>query len=123
MSEKNSKFGYMYRDASNYKQFGYVIFSGEPTPKDAECVIANLHEGDFFIPGDVSLPSLQEKFESVSVDDHPWHEIDFRTGAERSPFGLISEDPTDARSVHEFAEGFAKAKWDEIKASRDMGLI
>jgi len=123
MSEKNSKFGYMYRDASNYKQFGHSIFSGEFTPQDIDSVIGNLHEGDFFIPEDVGLQSLQEKFESVSIDDHPWHEIDFRTCTERSPFELTSEDPTDARNVHEFAEGFAKAKWDEIKASRKMGLI
>jgi len=123
MSEKNSKFGYMYRDASNYKQFGYVIFSGKPTPKDAGCVIGNLHEGDFFIPEDVGLQSLQEKFESVSIDDHPWHEIDFRTCTERSPFELTSEDPTDERSVHQFAKEFAQTSWDEIKASRKMGLI
>ncbi len=123
MSENNSKFSYMYRDASNYKQFGYVIFCGKPTPKDVECVIGNLHEGDFFIPEDVGLQPLQQKFESVSIDDHPWHEIDFKTGTERSPFKLTNEDPTDARGVHEFATEFAQAKWDEMKASRDMGLI
>ena len=123
MSGKNSKFKYMYRDASNYKQFGYVIFCGKPTPKDAEYVIGNLHEGDFFIPEDVGLQPLQEKFESVSIDDHPWHEIDFRRGTDRSPFELTREFPTDARSVHVFAEEFAQAKWEEMKASRRMGLI
>jgi len=123
MSGKNSKFGYMYRDASNYKQFGQAIFGGEFTPQDIERVIGNLHEGDFLIPGDVGLPSLQEIFESVSIDDHPWHEIDFMTNKERSPFELTSEDPTDARSVHEFAKEFAKAKWDEMKACRNMGMI
>jgi hypothetical protein len=123
MSNKNSKFGYMYRDASNYKQFGYVIFSGEPTPKDAECVNANLHEGDFFIPGDVDLPSLQEKFGNVDIDDHPWHEIDFGGDPERCPFGLTSESPTDDRSVHQFAQEFEQVSWDEMKASCKMGLI
>lgn len=123
MSGKNSKFKYMYRDASNYKQFGQAIFSGEFTPQDIERVIDNLHEGDFFIPEDVGLQPLQEKFESVSIDDHPWHEIDFMTGTERSPFELTREYPTDARSMHEFAEEFAQAKWDEMKASLTMGLI
>jgi len=88
MSGTNSKFKYMYRDASNYKQFGYAIFSAEFTPQDIERVIGNLHEGDFFIPEDVGLPSLQEKFGNVSLDDHPWHEINFRGEIERSPFEL-----------------------------------
>lgn len=123
MSNKNSKFKYIYRDASNYKQFGYVIFSEEPTPKDVEYVIGNLHEGDFFIPGDVGLPSLQENFGNVSVDDHPWHEIVFGGNMERCPFRLTSEDPTDPRSVHQFAKEFAISKWDEMEASRKMGLI
>ena len=112
MSETNSKFKYLYRDASNYKQFGNAIFSGETTPKDAECVIANLHGGDFFIPEDVDLPSLQEKFGNVDIDDHPWHEIDFGGNPERCPFGPTSESPTDARNVHVFAQEFSKAKWD-----------
>lgn len=123
MSGKNSKFSYLYRDASNYKQFGYVIFSGAFTPQDADCVNGNLHEGDFFIPADVSLRSLPEDFGSLNIDDHPWHEIDFMTGTERSPFELTSEEPTDARSVHQFAKEFAQTSWDEIKASRKMGLI
>ena len=123
MQAKNSKFNYLYRDASNYKQFGYVVFSGEFTEQDKILMLGNLHEGDFFIPGNVGLPSLQEKFESVSIDDHPWHEIDFRRGTDRSPFELTREFPTDARSVHEFAEEFAKAKWDGMKASRKMGFI
>lgn len=123
MSGKNSKFKYMYRDASNYKQFGYVIFCGKPTPKDAEYVIGNLHEGDFFIPEDVGLQPLQEKFESVSIDDHPWHEINFIGETERSPFELTSENPTDIRSVHEFAKEFGKTKWDEVKACPRMGFI
>lgn len=123
MIKMNSKFSYLYRDASNYKQFGYVVFSGEFTEQDKILLLGNLHEGDFFIPVDVGLLSLQENFEGVSIDDHPWHEIDFRTGTERSPFELTREDPTDARSVHEFAEEFAQAKWDEMKASLTMGLI
>lgn len=123
MSGTNSKFKYMYRDASNYKQFGYVIFRGKFAPQDIDRVIGNLHEGDFFIPEHVGLQSLQEKFESVSIDDHPWHEIDFIGEKERSPFELTRECPTDDRSVHEFATEFAQAKWDEMKASRRMGLI
>lgn len=74
----NSKFSYLYRDASNYKQFGYVVFSGEYAEQDKTLLLDNLHEGDFFIPEDVGLQPLQEKFESVSIDDHPWHEIDFQ---------------------------------------------
>ena len=123
MQAKNSKFNYLYRDASNYKQFGYVVFSGEFTEQDKILMLGNLHEGDFFIPGNVGLPSLQEKFESVSIDDHPWHEINFIGETERSPFELTSENPTDIRSVHEFAKEFGKTKWDEVKACRRMGFI
>jgi hypothetical protein len=119
----NSKFSYLYRDASNYKQFGDVVFPGGYTEQDKDLLLGNLHDGDFFIPGDVGLPSLQSKFGSVSIDDHPWHEINFIGETERSPFELTREDPNDVRSVHQFAEEFAKAKWDEMKASRRMGLI
>jgi len=119
----NSKFSYLYRDASNYKQFGDVVFPGGYTKQDKDLLLGNLHDGDYFIPGDVGLPSLQSKFGSVSIDDHPWHEINFIGETERSPFELTREDPTDVRSVHQFAEEFAKAKWDEMKASLRMGLI
>jgi len=123
MSPKNSKFRYLYRDASNYKQFGYVVFKGLFNLNDVSSIMSNLHEGEFFIPEDVGLASLQENFDNASIDDHPWHEIELGVNPVKELFALTCEFPTDVRNVHDFAEEFARAKWDEKKAIHKMGLI
>jgi hypothetical protein len=67
----NSKFSYLYRDASNYKTFNEVIISGILSLKDIE---PNLRERTFFIPSEVGLMDLQNSV--FTSDDHIWHEID-----------------------------------------------
>lgn len=121
MGVKNSKFSYMYRDADNYKVFNTVVFSGEFSPRDAQNVMKNLFDEEFFIPGDVDLENLQGRFEDMDPDlDHPWHEVVCGDGG--SPFSLTDEAPTDSRSVRVFAREFALTVWNSDRASIEMGL-
>ena len=73
----NTKLSYLYRDASNYKQWHEIVFAGQP---DVDAIKASLWEGNFFIPEAIGLPALQERFAAQGFkfpteDDHCWHEI------------------------------------------------
>lgn len=79
----NTLIKYMYRDASNYKQFHAAVLDGCIAESD---IRQTLWEGAYFIPSLVGLPDLLEKFKEQGFivpneDDHPWHEIEsvFRT--------------------------------------------
>jgi len=73
----NTLLEYLYRDASNYKQFGSVVLQGSISVKDIRPLLI---DGEYFIPSQVGLPDLQHKFkeqefEYPTGDDHAWHEI------------------------------------------------
>lgn len=70
----NTYFGYLYRDASNYKNWNEVIIKGRLTPKQKEDIISTLNEGLWFIPEQVGLPV--ERFSDVTEDDHCWCELE-----------------------------------------------
>lgn len=92
---KNIGFSYLYRDASNYKQWGKVIFTnnqGVPLDLLEEDLRASLEKREFFLAGKVDVPEVF--FDSKREDDHPWHEF----------AGLVETDlkPTDKRDILEF---------------------
>lgn len=67
---------YMYRDGSNYKKHGSVVFSNTTniTPEVIKDIVtSNLIDGEYFIAEDWDLPSLF--FEDKNEDDHQWHEF------------------------------------------------
>ncbi len=72
-------FKYMYRDASNWKQYGMVIFpySGNlPVSILEEQIRAALHDGEWFIVEKVGLPVCFFNSPGEETDDdHPWHEF------------------------------------------------
>lgn len=68
----NTKFEYLYRDASNYKTVNEFILEGTFTEEDEEKIIACLFDGDYFIPCQLGLP--EERFEEWTEDDHCWFE-------------------------------------------------
>ncbi|AWH84323.1 hypothetical protein HYN59_03970 [Flavobacterium album] len=73
----NLKFNYLYRDASNYKNYGSVIFSNPnsiPLILIENAVRGNLIDGEFFSSEDWQLPDLF--FEVKNSDDHIWHEFE-----------------------------------------------
>ncbi|WP_116790243.1 hypothetical protein [Flavobacterium psychrotrophum] len=67
---------YLYRDSSNYKNFGSVNFSN-PTNISIEeietAIQSNLIDGEYFVAEDWGLPTLY--FDEWTEDDHYWHEF------------------------------------------------
>lgn len=76
----NTKIGYMYRDADNFKSYGEVVLAGRMSERDMKIILSLCKKDDdrFFIPGMVQLADLQDSFEGVESEwiderDHPWH--------------------------------------------------
>lgn len=99
----------MYRDGSNYKQYGREVFPGALTEEQVATIWVNTADDDFHIlPAQVDLPVVAENFESHYSDDHPWHE-------------LLSIEPTDAHTtmttpVADWFELWVDIEWDEATA-------
>lgn len=74
-----SMFEYLYRDASNFKQFCGILVTGTATQQEISAIESTLFEGMHFIPEMVGLASLQHRFSDISIvpaiDDHEWHEV------------------------------------------------
>src|SRR5947208_14121923 len=64
---------YLYRDGSNYKQWGTVIFRGRGESWGLRLVAA-LDRDEFFIAHQVRLPELFFADRPLYADDHCWHE-------------------------------------------------
>jgi hypothetical protein len=74
----NLKLNYRYRDAHNYKQFGYVIFSNSSKMKVVEAtslLLPKLISKDFFVPEDWGITRLHTDPYNPAVD-HEWHEFE-----------------------------------------------
>ena len=105
---ENTVIQYMYRDADNYKMSGRVIFDGRITEAQVRRLAEALDDGSF-IPGQVGIEDLQEKFndgkgEWIDDRDHPWHEV---TG-----ISYTHVLPEEDRHVGEFVDQVAKTTWD-----------
>ena len=104
---KNTKIGYLYRDASNYKKWNEVVIRGSISPEQIGIIIGCLDDELHFIPRQVGLP--EERFEKITEDDHAWFELESE-GIEPTDHAA-----TEDISVLELVENFIKAKnnWDE----------
>lgn len=82
----NIKLNYLYRDNSNYKRFGNVVFSNPnniPLESFKEKLLRNLIDGEFFIAEKLGLPTLF--FDEPNEDDHQWHEFESIEATSDSP--------------------------------------
>ena len=109
-SPSNTRIVYQYRDADNYKAIHSVILPGTLDAAETNAIRANLDEYEFFIPGQVGLPDLQDSFQNCASywhpeKDHPWHEL-LRIETTTSPASVTD---TTAR---DFAARFAATAWD-----------
>lgn len=107
---RNTDILYMYRDASNYKNTGHVIFRGEISSDLETRLRAALEDGDNFIADQVGVPEIFFEFGEDSAEDHSWHEFVEAT--------VTSEDATDTRTVEEFVvaiEAASRAGWREFE--------
>jgi len=87
----NTEFNYMYRDASNYKQYGRVVFAGRPTLPVPE-------EGTEFLAERLDVQSV--RFGGRYEDDPVEHEVWSFEGTFRQP--------DDDRTIDEFLRLWAE---------------
>jgi proton glutamate symport protein len=66
----NTRVEYLYRDGSNYKQWGAVVFRGECDDRAARRLFAALDREEFFIAHQVRLPELFFVDLPLYADDH-----------------------------------------------------
>lgn len=71
----NTRVEYLYRDGSNYKQWGAVVFRGECDGSLNRRLFAALDREEFFIAHQVRLPELFFDDRALYADDHCWHEM------------------------------------------------
>ena len=103
MAQTNTCIRYTYRDASNYKFHGAVVLAGTVTEEE---IRPHLHEGLYFIPGDVGLPSLHPTHCEFDEDlDHPWHEFDSVGPTEVEP----TDDPMAGLQAKDFLRRLQEA--------------
>jgi hypothetical protein len=91
--EEYSVMEYLYRDASNYKEFGEILLKGIFSEKDIALIHSCMYDcGQFFIPEEIGVPPLQtrlwEKYGGPNEDDHQWHSIESIRIAETEDFNL-----------------------------------
>lgn len=106
----NTKFHYCYRDASNYKQFGEVVFGGANTLQEQQGLESAFDEGRYFVAHQIGIPEVFFDYGEDSVqDDHSWHEY-----MELEP---TDAEPTDPRTFSEFVKQVQEASlqgWEEF---------
>lgn len=116
---KNIKFSYLYRDAGNYKQWGYVVFSnGDGTL--VEDLRARISQGaidsDNFIADQVRLNNLFFYPEHpLNGDDHWLHEFDSLSESHDEPTDTLRRTALDFVMEFEVAaasdwRGFSRRK-------------
>jgi hypothetical protein len=99
---KNTRFEYLYRDASNYKQHGAVVLKGAITEELRKRFVAALDEELYFIADQINIPEVFITFgEDSKDDDHCWHEF--------SEFELTDAHGDDGRTVEQFVEAVEAA--------------
>jgi hypothetical protein len=82
-SRNNSKewcvFEYLYRDASNYKAWGIILLSGNPSQNNIATLQARLESDTYFVAEQVGIPALYKELWNLSGgptnDDHALHEF------------------------------------------------
>jgi len=100
---KNIQFNYRYRDAHNYKEYGYVVFynpRGMSVEEATSLLLPKLISEEFFVPDDWGLPRLHASPYNPEVD-HEWHEFE--------GFEETEEEVTDEREIGEFLDCVVKS--------------
>lgn len=110
----NVRLEYLYRDADNYKASREVVLDGPITEAEVAAIVEQLDSDCWFIPSQVGLANLQDQFDTLNPDsDHVWHEL-IRLEA-------TNVEPSDV-SVGDLVVAFRDVTWDEVAASREIGL-
>ncbi len=96
------KFNYLYRDASNYRIWGYEVFSN-PQSLDLTIIESKIREslidGEFFDPQYWRVQALKHE-DWIPELDHTWNAFDC--------IEYTDENPTTSISINEFLELISK---------------
>jgi hypothetical protein len=70
----NTRLTYLYRDGSNYKRWGNIVFAEACTEAVRHRLVNSLENREWFIARQVRVP---EQFfdDQIDADDHCWHEL------------------------------------------------
>jgi len=107
----NTVFNYLYRDGSNYKQWGSVVFAGTITDALTERFTRSLDSGEFFIADQLRIREVFPETWPIYADDHCWHEWAGFEGSDSSP------DDFSSRTIEEFvrdAEHARESGWNDF---------
>ncbi|MGZ8869187.1 MAG: hypothetical protein ACXW2P_12665, partial [Thermoanaerobaculia bacterium] len=105
----NTRFQYVYRDGSNYKQWGRVSFRGACDAALLGRLFSALDSDSLFVAHQVRLPDLFFNDGRLYADDHCFHEIVDVSATEEPPDDLLE------RTIGEFVEEMERASrrgWD-----------
>ena len=86
---ENIKVNYLYRDFSNYKNYGsqvYANINSISIEHIKDEVAAHLIDGEYFNAGVWGLPNLF--FKDMNEDDHEWHEFISVEFTEEKPIAI-----------------------------------
>lgn len=111
----NSRLEYLYRNASNYKKWGAVVFSGTPDEALSRRLVNTFDSEEFFIADQVRVPELFFDDGLSPEDDRSWHEF--------VALETVDEEPDDefARTIEAFVgecEAASRAGWKVVDLSR-----
>jgi hypothetical protein len=101
-SKSNIKFNYLYRDAGNYKIYGYEIFSNPQSAQLAEIerkIRSLLIDGEFFDPQHWKVKRLKHD-DWIPELDHTWNEYE--------SVEYTDEVPTMTLVINQFLELISK---------------
>ncbi|MDP1800854.1 MAG: hypothetical protein Q8L81_05850 [Bacteroidota bacterium] len=86
---KNIKFNYLYRDAGNYKTYGFIIFKNPEKlslPFIEKEIRKRLIDSEFFEPSKFKIPHLVNKDFVYNNDlDHSWNEFESIEETDENP--------------------------------------
>lgn len=72
-----TSFDYMYRDAGNFKSYGFILLLGRFSKSDASQITETMESGEFFIAEQIGIPPLYDTLFRLSdgmiASDHTWH--------------------------------------------------
>src|SRR6476646_9926556 len=86
----NTRVEYLYRDGSNYKQWGAVVFRGGCDETLLPRLFAALDGGELFIAHQVRLPELFFTDRPRYADEHCWHELAEAATSSEAPDDLLN---------------------------------
>lgn len=114
----NTVFNYLYRDGSNYKQWGSVVFAGTVSDVLTQRFARSLESGEFFIADQLRVPEVFPGTWPIYADDHCWHEWAGFEATDASP-----DDPV-SRTIEQFVGDAEQARargWRDFDPQQRFG--